>query len=164
MSTKKKTATTESPFARKPKYVKGFDSSKKAETKSTPKSFVAKYEYPPAEIIAEPNTENELLRERLRQLTEPKPSLQSPNPTRKERQSCLNDIASGYAHQVSRLTINVDILIEVSNRIQIDKEGTAQGSQSEQPDLTSRLSNYNNNLSYQNDRLEAVLTRLQDLV
>jgi len=164
MSTKKKT-TTGSQFARKPKYVKGFDSSKKPESQSTAQSFV--YEYRPAEVIAELSAENEALRERLCQLTEPKQSLQSPNPVGKERQSYLNDIASGYACQANRLTLNVDVLIDISNRIQIDKEGTAQGSQMEQPDqpdLTSRLSNYNNFFSYQNDRLEVVLTKLQNLV
>lgn len=161
MSTKKK--TTPPSKKAQPKYVKGIDSSKKSETKSTATTFATTYEYRPAEVIAELNSQNELLRDKIRQLTEPKPQLSGKLPE-KERQSYLNDIASAYANQVGRLALNIDTLIDVSNRIQIDKEGTVQGSQSEQPDLTSRLANYNSYFGYQNDRLEAVLTKLQNLV
>jgi uncharacterized phage infection (PIP) family protein YhgE len=153
MSTKKKTTTQ----SKKAAVVK-----KAATSNPSVQTATVTYEYPPAEVIADLNAENELLRDRIRQLTEPKPSVS--NQQIKERQSYLNDIASGYNHQISRLAANVDTLIEVSNRIQLNKEETAQCGQAPQDDLTTRLSNYNNYFSYQNDRLEAVITKLQNLV
>jgi hypothetical protein len=154
MSSKKKT-TTQSD---KTPAVKKADS-----PKSSQHSQTITYEYRPAEVIAELNSENESLREKLRQLKDPRPNPQ-PNLAQKERQSYLNDIASAYNHQLSRMSLNVEVLIEVSNRIQINKEETAQCGQPDPADLTTRLSNYNNYFSYQNDRLEAALTKLQNLV
>lgn len=158
MSVKKKATPAKKSEAKKPKYVKGIDASYQKPTVQT-----ITYEYRPAEVIAELNSENESLREKLRQLKDPRPNPQ-PNLAQKERQSYLNDIASAYNHQLSRMSLNVEVLIEVSNRIQINKEETAQCGQPDPADLTTRLSNYNNYFSYQNDRLEAALTKLQNLV
>jgi hypothetical protein len=163
MSTPSKKKVTPSKKAQS-KFVKGRDSSKKPESQSTGQSFVATYEYRPAEVIAELNAENELLRDKIRQLTDPRPSPQQSNQPQKERQSCLNDIAGGYNHQLSRLTLNVTALIEIGNRIQQDKTDGCNENQPDPHDLTTRFTNYNNYFSYQNDRLEAVLTKLQNLV
>jgi hypothetical protein len=159
MSVKKKATPAKKSEAKKPKYVKGRDTSYQKPTVQT-----ITYEYRLDEVIAKLNVENELLRKQISQYEEPK----NPQPfgklPEKERQSYLNDIAGGYSQQLARMWVNLDALFEVSCRIQMDKIDSTQSNMLEQHDLTTRLTNCNNLFSYHNDGFEQLLTKLQNLV
>lgn len=80
------------------------------------------------------------------------------------RASMLNQFAEQLDGQLSRMYNSLNTLSVTVDRLVLQKDGQATGTQPEAHDLSTRLSNLLNYFAYQNERFEQLNNKLSDLI